>query len=106
MQALRFPGLSGPYALVTAPPLTFDPVSLATVGLCRIGKGTRSPERGLRASASNEIGYVVRGHLRIDTAHASLEVREGDILTSSPTEPHSTTALEDSQIFFVLLDAR
>jgi hypothetical protein len=106
MQAHSFPRLSGQYALVAAPPLTFDPVSVATVGLCRIGKDTRSPVQGMRASASNEIGYVVRGHLRIDTAQASFEVREGDILTSSPTEPHSTTALEDSEIFFVLLDTR
>jgi quercetin dioxygenase-like cupin family protein len=58
----------------------------------------------MRASGATELGYVVSGRLRIETASARFEVQAGDVLTSSPTEPHSTTALEDSEIFFVLLD--
>lgn len=104
MQAHRFPARSGQYDVVSTPILEFDPISRAKAGLCSFGKGKRSPEAGMKISAATEIGYVVRGHLRIDTADASFEVRTGDVLTSSPTQPHSTTALEDSEIFFVLLD--
>jgi quercetin dioxygenase-like cupin family protein len=106
MQVHKFPPLSGQYALVSTPILGFDPIARAMAGLCSFGKGRRSPEAGMKTSAATEIGFVVRGHLRIDTANSSFEVRAGDILTSSPTEPHSTTALEDSEIFFVLLDPR
>jgi len=100
----RFPTRSGPYEVSAAPILDVAPVSQAMVGLCYFGEGRRSPESGMRISGATELGYVVRGRLRIDTADAQFEVRAGDVLTSSPTEPHCTTALEDSEIFFVLLD--
>lgn len=66
----------------------------------------RSPVVGMRSSAMHELGYVVSGRLRIDTAADSYEVAAGDLLTTSPAEEHSTTALEDSEIFFVLLDPK
>lgn len=106
MQIHQFPPLAGEYALASTPVLEIDPASRVMAGLCRFGKGRRSPEAGMKASAATEIGYVVRGRLRIETASASHEAVAGDVLTSSPTEPHSTTALEDSEIFFVLLDPR
>lgn len=107
MQIHRIPPLSGDYALSDVPRLSLvAPVGAAQVGLCRFGQGMRSPDQGLRASAAHELGYVVRGRLRIDTAQASYEVQAGDMLVTSPAEPHSTTALEDSEVFFVLLDPK
>jgi quercetin dioxygenase-like cupin family protein len=104
MQFHRFPPLVGSYALATVPPVSIAGVTQALSGLVRFAAGKRSPDEGMRTSAVHELGYVVRGRVRIDTAHQSLEARAGDILVSSPTEPHSTTALEDSEIFFVLID--
>ena len=102
----RFPPLAGPYALATVPSVSIVGVTQAVSGLVRFAAGKRSPDQGMRTSAVHELGYVIRGRVRIDTAGESLEVRAGDILVSSPTESHSTTALEDSEIFFVLLDPR
>jgi quercetin dioxygenase-like cupin family protein len=96
--------LTGPYALVTLPPIAPAGAAPVLVGLVRFAAGTRSPEIGMRTSAKHELGYVVSGRLRIDTEHASFEACAGNMLSSSPTEPHSTTALEDSEIFFVLID--
>jgi len=45
----------------------------------------------------------VRGRLLIETAQATYAAEAGDVLVTSPAEPHSTTAIEDSEIFFVLL---
>lgn len=90
--------------MASVPVLNLDQASQAAPGLVRIAAGTRSPLTGLRASAAHEIGYVVRGRLRIETADASHEARAGDVLVTSPAELHSTTALEDSEIFFVLID--
>lgn len=104
MQVHRSSPLSGAYALATVPPLAFEPVGQALAGLVRIAAGTRSPDTGMRTSAAHEIGYVIRGRLRIDIAQQSQEVQTGDMLVMSPAVPHSTTALEDSEIFFVLLD--
>lgn len=104
MDIHHFPPLSGGYALNSVPPLSLHNATQAVTGLVRIGAGTRSPESGLRTSAAHEIGYLVRGRVRIETASATHEARAGDILVTSPAEPHSTTALEDSEIFFVLLD--
>jgi len=106
MQVHRFPPLRGAYALSSAPRLEFAPVSHAQIGLCRFEKGLRSPQHGMRASAAHELGYVVSGRLRIDTEGGSYEVQAGDLLTTSPALAHSTTALEDSEIFFVLLDPK
>ena len=96
--------LSGAYALSTLPLQPVAAVSTVLAGRVRIAAGRRSPETGLRTSAQGEIGYVVRGRLRIDTAHASHTVEAGDMLSMCPAQAHSTTALEDSEIFFVLLN--
>jgi len=106
MQVHRFPSLSGAYALSSVPRLDLGPVRQAQIGLCRFEKGMRSPALGMRSSAAHELGYVVSGRLRIDTAEASYDVQAGDMLATSPAQEHSTTALEDSEIFFVLLDPK
>lgn len=103
MDLHRFPPLTGPYGLATAPVLNVE-VRQALAGLCHWARGQRSPESGLRASAAHEIAYVVRGALRVETATGTLEVRAGDFVTTSPAVPHSATALEDTDVFFVLLD--
>lgn len=104
MQVFRHPSLAGPYALSTTDAFHLKGVSHGLAGQVRIAAGTRSPEQGLRTSAAHEIGYVIRGRLRIETAVGTHEVAAGDMLVASPAEPHSTTAIEDSEIFFVLLD--
>lgn len=106
MQVYRFPPLTGAYALASVPQLETAAVNRAQIGLCRFEKGMRSPQQGMRSSAAHELGYVVSGRLRIDTAGDSYEVRAGDLLATSPALEHSTTALEDSEIFFVLLDPK
>jgi quercetin dioxygenase-like cupin family protein len=82
------------------------PVTKAQVGLCRIGEGARSPPEGFRTSAAHEIAYVVRGRIRVHTESGVYDAAAGDVLTTSPAEPHSTTALEDCELFFVLLDPK
>lgn len=93
-----------PYALASSDRLDLDRVSSGEVGLCRWGRGKRSPESGLRASARHEIAYVIRGRLQISTAEHQHIAQAGDILLSCPTEPHCVVALEDSEVFFVLLN--
>lgn len=104
---LRRPSpLAGAYALDAAEPLAVAPVSEVQVGRCWFGQGMRSPPEGFRTSAAHEIAYVLRGRLLVQTESGSFEAVAGDILTTSPAEPHSTTALEDSEVFFVLLDPK
>ncbi len=105
MELHRFPPLTGPYGLHKSPTLNMD-VSQAVAGLCHWAAGTRSPEQGLRASAAHEIAYVVRGRLRIETPTGEMEVAAGDFVTTSPAVEHCCTALEDTDVFFVLLDPR
>lgn len=104
MQVHRFAPLTGAYSLASVAPLALPQARQAVAGLVRFGAGMRSPQSGLACSAAHELGYVVRGRLRIDTAEASHEVQAGDVLVTSPAQAHSTTALEDSEIFFVLID--
>ncbi|TDM05367.1 MAG: hypothetical protein C4K60_11255 [Ideonella sp. MAG2] len=96
--------MTGEYALSATPELAIDAPSRLVAGRVRIAKGRRSPELGMRTSALHEVGHVLSGRLRIETADRSYEVAAGDSLVMCPAERHSTTALEDSEIFFVLLD--
>jgi quercetin dioxygenase-like cupin family protein len=104
MQVLKAQALEGPYALTTTEHLPLAGVRDGMAGKVRIAAGTRSPPEGRRTSAAHELGYVVSGRLLIETATQRYEVAAGDILVMSPAEDHSTTALEDSEIFFVLLN--
>ena len=103
MELHRFPPLTGPYGLHKSAPLNLN-VSEAVAGLCHWARGTRSPEAGLRASARHEIAYIVRGSLDVETASGITQVQAGDFITMSPALPHACTALEDCDVFFVLLD--
>lgn len=94
----------GPYGLQTVPQQAIAAVTAVITGCVWIAAGQRSPASGMRTSARHEMGYVVKGSVRIETADQTLTARAGDMLVMSPAEPHSTTALEDSQIFFALLD--
>jgi len=100
----RFGALSGDYQLATAPPIDVSGSKKALTGLVRFGAGRRSPPVGLRQGSVHELDYVISGRLRVDTASGSYEIRAGDVIVANPDEPHATTALEDSEIFFVLLD--
>ncbi len=81
-----------------------EAASNLVAGRVRIAAGRRSPEAGMRTSALHEVGHVISGRLRIETADSVYEVAAGDTLVMCPAERHSTTALEDSVIFFVLLE--
>lgn len=104
MAVHRFPPLSGRYQVAAAPLVDVGGVRKVLTGLARIGAGVRSPPAGLRQGCASEIDYVVSGRLRVDTASGSYEIAAGDIVIEHPDEPHATTALEDSEIFFVLMD--
>ena len=104
MKVLRSAPLEGEYELVTLPPVQIDGGHSVLAGLVHFGAGKRSPETGVRTSAMHELGYVVRGRLLVETATERWEIKAGDMLASSPAAPHSTTALEDSEIFFALVD--
>lgn len=104
MTVHRFPPLSGRYQVVTAPLLEVGGVRKVLTGLARIEAGVRSPPQGLRQGCASEVDYVVSGRLRVDTAAGSYEIAAGDIVVENPDEAHATTALEDSEIFFVLMD--
>lgn len=92
------------YGLQTVPPQTIAAAAEMLVGCVWMAAGQRSPESGMRTSARHEIGYVVEGRVKIETLDQTLIAKAGDMLVMCPAEMHSTTALEDSQIFFVLLD--
>jgi quercetin dioxygenase-like cupin family protein len=96
--------LSGNYDLRPLQTVHLDGAQAAQTGTVRIGEGTRSPPEGLRTSARHEIAYVIAGRARIDTAEGSTIVGAGDVVVSSPTEPHATTALEDTTVFYILID--
>ena len=96
--------LSGDYAMSATSEIAIEAASRVMAGRVRLAKGRRSPEVGMRTSGLHEVGHVVSGRLRIETAERSHEVVAGDSLVMCPAELHSTTALEDSEIFFVLLD--
>ena len=98
------PALSGQYDLHPFQSLTLAAAKAADVGMVRIGAGTRIPAEGMRASAQHEIAYIVSGSARVDTADGSRIVSAGDVLISSPTELHATTALVDTIVFYVLID--
>ncbi|HEY0942598.1 MAG TPA: hypothetical protein VGE08_21100 [Steroidobacter sp.] len=98
------PDLSGHYDLHPFQSIALAGANAADVGMVRIGAGTRSPAEGMRASAQHEIAYIVSGKARVDTAEGSSIVSAGDVLISSPTELHATTALVDTIVFYVLID--
>ena len=105
MDLHRFAPIADAYGLHMTPKMSGVDASEAVAGLCHWSQGTRSPEQGMRASAKHEIAYVVRGRLRVETPDgASFEAQAGDIITTSPARPHCCTAIEDSDVFFVLLD--
>jgi quercetin dioxygenase-like cupin family protein len=104
MTVHRFQPLCGPYHVVTAPMIVVNGVRNVLTGLVRFEAGIRSPATGLRQGCASEVDYVVSGRLRVDTASGSYEISAGDIVIEHPDEPHATTALEDSEIFFVLMD--
>jgi quercetin dioxygenase-like cupin family protein len=98
------PALGGNYDLRRLDSAQLGGAETVHVGLVRIGVGTRSPVEGLRASARHEIAYIVEGTARVDTAAGTRTVNAHDVIVSSPAEEHSTTALTDTTIFFVLID--
>lgn len=104
MDIYRFHPLIGDYEVKIAPLLDVTGTTQVMTGVCRIAAGRRSPEQGFRQGCRHEVDYVIKGRLRVDTAERSWEVVAGDTLVASPDAPHATTALEDSEIFFVLMD--
>jgi quercetin dioxygenase-like cupin family protein len=99
------PPLSGGYDLKPLENLDLRGVTQGAVGIVRIGAGTRSPTEGFRASADHELAYMVCGQVRVDTPDGSSRiVSAGDVIVSSPAELHSTTALLDTTIVYVLLN--
>src|SRR5262245_60195417 len=98
------PVLAGNYDLRPLDEAQVQGASTAQVGLVRIGAGTRSPAQGLRVSARHEIAYIVAGKVRVDTEQGTALAGAGDVIVSSPTEPHATTAVEDATLFYVLVD--
>jgi quercetin dioxygenase-like cupin family protein len=104
MIVLAATALTGDYALTASAELALAPTQRLLAGRVRLAQGRRSPESGLRSSGEHEIGHVLKGRLRIETAERVYEVAAGDSLIMCPAELHSTTAMEDSEIFFVLLD--
>ena len=96
--------LKGSYDVQRLPAVALGGTNTALPGVVRIAAGIRSPAEGLRANARHEIAIVLEGEVRVDTADRSWIARKHDTIVSSPTEPHSTTALTDATLFFVLLD--
>jgi quercetin dioxygenase-like cupin family protein len=47
---------------------------------------------------------IIEGRVRVDTQAGSRVVDAGSVIVSSPAEEHATTALEDTRIFYVLID--
>jgi hypothetical protein len=94
----------GAYRVETAPPLDITGCSVAQTGIARFAAGRRSPTSGFKQGCIHEVDYVISGRLRVDTPSDTYEIRAGDVVVANPDEPHATTAIEDSEIFFVLLD--
>lgn len=96
--------LAGNYDLRPLESLDLAAAKAAQVGVVRIAAGVRSPPEGLRVSAGHEIAVILKGRVRVDTADGSFEIGVHDAVVSSPAEPHATTALEDTEIFYLLVD--
>jgi quercetin dioxygenase-like cupin family protein len=98
------PALGGNYDLRRLESTQLGGAETAHVGLVRIGAGIRSPAEGFRTSARHEIAFIIEGTVRVDTAAGTRVANAHDVIVSSPTEEHATTALTDTTIFFVLID--
>ena len=96
--------LSGSYALRPIDSLSLEGTLRANIGVVRIAAGTRSPAEGLRINAKHEVAYIIAGEVRIETADGTRIAATGDVIVSSPTEAHATTAVTDAVLFFVLCD--
>lgn len=101
---LKLPALTGPYALEYLHRLPLPAESEVVCGVVRIANGTRSPPEGMRRSARHELALVVKGRVRVETETLAFEAGVGELIYTSPAENHSTTALEDAELFFVLAD--
>src|SRR3954468_12766738 len=103
MRLHRHKELAGEYALSELDAFSMKAPHTIRTGIVRFARGRRSPTSGMHAGADHEIGYVVSGKVRIDTADGDqFYACQGDTLIASPDIPHATTALEDTVIFFSL----
>lgn len=99
------PALSGSYDLRPLESPVFEGAQSAQIGVVRIGAGTRSPAEGYRASAKHEIATILKGRVRVDLPNGESRIADvGSVIVSSPAEIHATMALEDTEIFYVLVD--
>lgn len=98
------PALAGAYDLRPLEKLELGGAQAGQVGVVRIAAGTRSPAAGYRTSAKHEIALIIQGRVQVETATDARIVEAGSIVVSSPTEEHATIALEDTHIFYVLID--
>ncbi len=99
------PALAGDYDLKPLEALALDGARSAQTGVCRIGAGRRSPEAGFRTSGRHEIAMLLKGRVRVDLPDGTQRIVVApSVIVSSPAEDHATTALEDADIFYVLVD--
>lgn len=98
--------MSGRYDLRPLETIDLTGARDAQIGLVRFAAGHRSPPEGFRSGAAHEIATLVEGRVRVDTPDGeSRIVNARDVIVSSPAEPHATTALEDTVIFYVVVDS-
>ncbi len=103
MQVHRFPRQTTPYALDLTPACDVNGQTVVS-GIAHWSQGSRSPEQGMRCSAEHEFIYLVRGRLTVETPAGLQQVQAGDLVTFSPSVLHSAVALEDSDVYFVLIN--
>jgi mannose-6-phosphate isomerase-like protein (cupin superfamily) len=100
----KSPVLTGSYALANLASIDASPAQRIDCGIVRFGCNVRSPATGLHTNSRHEVAFVLKGKVLIETADARFEAGVGDCIVGSPAEPHATTGLEDSVLFFVLIE--
>lgn len=96
--------LTGPYALEILASIDTNPTKRIECGVVRFGRGRRSPASGMHVNSRHEVAFVLTGRVLIETQEVRFEAGPGDCIVGSPGDPHATTALEDAELFFVLIE--
>ncbi len=72
-------------------------------GIAKVAANGYIPEDGWSKHPTEEISYIIKGRLRVETPNAKREICEGDVVFMPSDEPHRNVNLTDEEalIFWV-----
>jgi len=76
---------------------------------CRMGtvfltKGSRLPEKGLKANPEHEVSILMEGSIKAITNEGERIIMKGEIVQFSPNEMQAGEALEDCTLIWFLIN--